>query len=88
MNGRVATLSPVVVVVTSALLGAFTPAYAGSCEDIASRKLLNTTIVSATEVPAGQFSVPNRDRANMQGTPPRREQPRRNCPLSAGSASR
>ncbi len=67
MNGRVAALSPVVMVVTFALLGAFAPAYARSCEDIASLKLPNIHIVSATEVPAGQFPVPKGPGADMQG---------------------
>ncbi len=72
MSGRVAWLSPVIVAAL-ALLGASVPAYAGSCEDIGSLKLPNTTIVSATEVPAGQFSVPPGPGADMQGTTPASE---------------
>jgi len=52
-----------------ALLGASVPAYAHSCEDIVSLKLPNTTIESATEMPADQFSVPPGLGANMQGPP-------------------
>lgn len=69
MNGRLAMLSTVVLV-TFALLGAFAPAYARSCENISSLKLPNTKIVSAAEVHAGQFSVPKGEGANMQGPSP------------------
>ena len=69
MNGRVATFSSIVAL-TFAVLAASAPARARSCEDIASLKLPNTTIVSATEVPAGQFPVPKGPGADMQGPPP------------------
>src|SRR5690242_15126953 len=69
MNRRVTTLSAVVVV-TFALLDAFAQAYARSCEDIDSLKLPNTTLVSATEIPARQFTVPKGPGADMQGPSP------------------
>jgi len=72
MSGRVAGLWPVVVVVFASLVVS-APSYAHSCEDIASLKLPNTTIVSATEVPVGQFSVPPGPGADMQGPPKRPE---------------
>jgi len=67
MNSRVGTVSAVILASVFALLGACAPAHARSCEDIASLKLPNTTIVSATEVPAGQFPVPKGPGADMQG---------------------
>src|SRR5262249_41844572 len=66
MNGRVARLSPMMAF---ALLGASVPTYAHSCEDIGSLKLPNTTIESAAEMPADQFSVPPGPGANMQSPP-------------------
>jgi feruloyl esterase len=68
MKDRASGLSPLAIV-AFALLGASAPAYAGSCEDIASLELPTTTIVSAAEVPAGQFSEPPGPGADMQGPP-------------------
>lgn len=50
-------------------LACLAPAYGRSCEDIASLKLPKTTITSATDVPAGQFSIPPGPGADMQGPP-------------------
>src|ERR1700733_10251927 len=46
------------------------PAFAASCDSLASLALPDTTITIARVVPAGQFSVPNEAQTRREGTNP------------------
>jgi Tannase and feruloyl esterase len=62
-------ISRVVLGSILALLAPLAPVYARSCEDVASLRLPNATIVSVLTVPAGEFPLPAGLGANMQGPP-------------------